>query len=449
MTGFVLHTVDQCGRARQFLYNNQASTLTDALGRPVLPVERREYESYAWTGRKSNEVRKLKIQLGLSCNYSCEYCSQRFVPHADQTGPSSVVDFIASLKTLNIADDARIEFWGGEPLVYMKTLQPLVEQLRLRHPYADFSIITNGSLLNPMVGMWLVQNRFRVAISHDGPGQAVRGPDPFAGAKSMAKDAALLLYRQLRKLDRISFNAMMHRGNQSRAAVQAYFVELTGDESVPIGEGGFIDSYDHGGMSMALQSAEEHGAYRRRAYEELSGGRALNFANVTQKIVGLIDSIRYARPARSLGQKCGADADDSLTVTLRGEVLTCQNVSTSAIAPNGESHHIGDIDAISSIRLNTARHWSTRSRCSSCPVLQLCKGSCMFLEGDLWDATCESAYSDNVALFAVAIKEMTGCELQRIEPMTGELPEHRQNVFAPQAGTLRAGRQIIPIAVQK
>lgn len=29
----------------------------------------------------------LKISLGLSCNYACEYCSQRFVPRADETNP--------------------------------------------------------------------------------------------------------------------------------------------------------------------------------------------------------------------------------------------------------------------------------------------------------------------------------------------------------------------------
>lgn len=447
MTSFVLKTVDAAGRPREFLYNNQSSSLTDTLGRPVTPVEPCDRAPFAATGRKSPVVKHLKIQLGLSCNYSCEYCSQRFVPHADPTGPYSVDTFMSRLIAVMLADDATVEFWGGEPMVYWKTLVPLVDRLRMRYPALTLRMITNGSLLDHMKASWLISNGFHLAISHDGPGQKTRGPDPLEDRAT--REAVLMLYQRLRPLDRISFNAMIHRDNQSRAAVQEYFVKLTGDESVPIGEGMFIDSYDAGGKSQALAGASEHGAYRRLAYDEVSNGHALNFANITRKIVDFGRSVRTARQASSLGQKCGADREDTLTVDLEGNVLTCQNVSSVSIAPNGKSHCIGNINAISSVQLDSARHWSTRANCASCPVLQLCKGSCMFLEGELWDVTCESAYSDNVVFFATAVKELTGCTLQRIEPMTGHLPEHRQNVFAPQDDTRHVARQIIPIHVSK
>jgi len=48
-----------------------------------------EWNHYPQTSKetpnnKLHHINWLKIQLGLSCNYSCEYCSQRFVPHNEE-----------------------------------------------------------------------------------------------------------------------------------------------------------------------------------------------------------------------------------------------------------------------------------------------------------------------------------------------------------------------------
>lgn len=102
------------------------------------------------------------------------------------------------------------------------------------------------------------------------------------------------------------------------------------------------------------------------------------------------------------------DRDDNIAVDLRGNVLTCQNVSAVSVAPNGESHKIGHISALGDVRLNSARHWSTRTECPSCPMLQICRGSCMFLEGLLWTTSCDNAFSDAVPVFVAGIEFLTG-----------------------------------------
>jgi uncharacterized protein len=451
MTTFRLKTVDAHGVGRDFFYNNQRSSLTDAsTGRNVIPArESTPARSPADKRfRKDLTVRTLKIQLGLSCNYSCEYCSQRFVPHADPTGPYSVDQFIIRLSwNCSLADDATIEFWGGEPLVYWKTLVPLVDALQMRYPALTLKMITNGSLLDQNKVSWLISRGFHIGISHDGPGQKVRGPDPLDDAQT--RDAILTLYRRLRPLGRISFNAMLHKDNTSRAAVQKFFVDLTNDPEVPIGEGMFVDAYDEGGRGMSFLDAHDHVDYRRKAFNELRTGLALNFGSVTEKIHDFAESVQTGRAASTLGQKCGSDRPDTLTVTLNGDVLTCQNVSAVSVAPNGKPHRAGSIDDMAKVQVQSSRHWSTREHCSSCPVVQLCKGSCMFLEGDLWDVTCDTAYSDNVVFLATALFELTGCTLQRIEPLTGSLPETRQNVFGPLAHKRTTTRKIIRIETEK
>lgn len=394
------------------IYSNETSTLVDeATGQSVVQAldvnrsnERNAIED-AKELRGKASPRVLKISLGLSCNYECEYCSQRFVPRADETNPNDVSAFINGLDAWVTTPPERVEFWGGEPLVYIKTLRPLAEAIRAKYPDAQFAIITNGSLLTPEINEWIDAMGFGVGISHDGPGQHVRGPDPLADPDKKA--AILDLYRRLAPQQRISFNSMMHRQNMSRAAVVKFFIELTGDPDVQIGEGAIVDAYDEGGMTNSLR-ADEFSHYRNRAFGEIRTGQAVNFQIVRMKTASFVNSIRTQRPASVVGQKCSMDQSDQIAVDLRGNVLTCQNTSAASVAPNGQSHKIGHVSDLANAKVNTARHWSTRKDCPNCPMLQICQGACMFLEGDLWDRTCDNAYSDAVPIFAAGIEFLTG-----------------------------------------
>ena len=365
---------------------------------------------------KSRRVRHLKIQLGLSCNYSCSYCSQRFVPHADQTTAAHVKPFLESLDTWYEPEPgSRIAFWGGEPFVYWKTLKPLAEALRARYPDLIFSIITNGSVLDAEKNAWLDDMGFAVAVSHDGPGQHLRGPDPDWGP-------VLDLYRRLRPKNRFSFNPVLTRHNSSRAAIAAYFIELTGDPEVPLGEGSVIDPYDDGGLSN-LMTPEERLQYRKQALDEIRWGGAQNFLVTYSKLQAALGGPHAA----DLGQKCGIEREDTITVDLKGNVLTCQNVSVSATSPNGMSHKIGNVADFDSISLNTITHWSERPNCSRCPVLRLCQGSCTFLQDEMFQAACDSSYTDNVVFLIAAIEARTGKLVEYIE--APHLPAERQDIF--------------------
>lgn len=410
--------------ARTFLYDNVTNILTDADGNEVAfpPDQRRASEAAATTFdaanplRKSRLVKVLKVQLGLSCNYGCEYCSQRFVARPDETAPRDVARFIAMLDEVEFDPKAglKIEFWGGEPFVYWKTLKPLAEALRDRFeswPKAPvFSTITNGSLLTREINDWLVMMGFHVGLSHDGPGQSVRGPDPLDDPAQRA--IILNLYKRLRPMGRMSFNSMLNAQNTSRKAIHDFFVALTGDQAVPIGEGGLIDAYDEGGLALSLRDSKAHAAFRRQAFNDIRDahldGANLGFNNVLERIDGFIRSVLMQRPAVSISQKCGMDDEHVLAVDLRGNVLTCHNTSAVATAPNGRAHLSGHMTKLESVAIHTSTHWSSRPDCADCPVLHLCKGSCMYLEDERWRVSCDNAYSDNVVLFAAALEKMTG-----------------------------------------
>lgn len=437
---------------RELRYDNQSSRMnwiTDTGELPVLEVTPKQFSeavvvSANSPGRKGL-IKTLKISLGLSCNYACNYCSQRFVPHADSTNPSDVDDFLQLVQGSLSQGPERIEFWGGEPLVYIKTLKPLAERLRVLYPDTEFLMITNGSLLTFEINEWLDRMGFSIGLSHDGPGYHARGADPLDDPEQ--REMIMDLYARLHPKGRISINAMISKQNPSRAEVQRWLQERFGAD-VQIGEGAFIDPYDEGGLAATFNTAGEHAAFRKQGFGELRAGLTGRFDITHQKIQDFIDSIRFARPASALGQKCGMDRSANLAVDLKGNVLTCQNVSAAAVAPNGQQHLIGQLSDLASVQMKTATHWSQREGCSKCPVLQLCKGSCMFLEGQLWEAGCDAAYSDNLVFFAAAIEFLTGCMPIFID---GDLPPDRKDIFglARVKDESSSPRRVIPIALEQ
>ena len=225
---------------------------------------------------------------------------------------------------------------------------------------------------------------------------------------------------------RFSVNAMIHKDNDSRAEVQTWMRNNFG--MVNIGEGGTVDAYDEGGLSMSWKNNEEHIQYRRKSFREIMGKKIEQFSILQQKITGFINSLKEQRPSASLLQKCGMEEPSTMAVDLNGNVTTCQNVTTSSNNPDGISHHIGSMDDLENVNIKTGTHWSDREECPKCPVLHLCQGSCLFLSpgSDEWKASCNNAYSDNVVWLAASLFEITGHVLYRIE---GDHPIERHDIF--------------------
>ena len=411
------HETDE---SKTFYYDNESNTLKTEDGfvyeypninedtrTPVVAYDK----DHPFT--KSRKIKLLKIQLGLSCNYTCDYCSQKFVERAPETSKKDLDDFLAKLDHLEFDEELglKIEFWGGEPFVYWKTLKPLAEALRERFSHwknePKFSVITNGSILTKEICMWLYYMGFSVAISHDGPAQHVRGPDPFDDPEQ--KKIILDFYKIMKKTKRISFNSMLNARNQSRKAIHNWFIELTGDPDVQLGEGGIVDAYDADGAANSLNTKEEHFQYRRTSFADIYENNGnIGFPMQIMRVDNFIKDMLSHSNSKFLGQKCGMDGEDTIAIDLRGNVITCQNVSSVETAMNGESHLAGNITDMDNVAVKTATHWQNRAGCASCPVLHICKGSCMFLAGEYWEVSCNNAYSDTVPFFALAIERITG-----------------------------------------
>ena len=92
-----------------FYYDNKTNVLKDETGFVYVNNELKNKSFYTRESipfskdspiKKSRKVRIIKIQMGLSCNYSCDYCSQKFVERAPETSKKDIDNFMVMLDEL-------------------------------------------------------------------------------------------------------------------------------------------------------------------------------------------------------------------------------------------------------------------------------------------------------------------------------------------------------------
>jgi uncharacterized protein len=416
---YILHCTDGDGEEVRLIYSPHESILWDESGMPllsdVLPASHGVAlaVSPATPGWKSTAPATLKIQLGMSCNYSCSYCNQASQADAGAVTRTADADkFLASLDHWLDGAPERIEFWGGEPLLYFAKLKRLVPALRQRFPATNFTLVTNGSLLDEEILSFVERHDIFMSISHDGPGQHLRGPDHFDDSER-ATWLRELWRRRGGAVGRVAFNFVLTPANSDVQATRRWLAEKIGDDDLLTDTEGVVCVYDKDTLHGPGRWDEQD--YARLAQSIVDGfvnGNALKIRDLTRRAQDFVDSLRTRRPASALGQKCGMDRPDQLAVDLKGQVMTCQNTGAEG------KHRLGHVDALSDVKLDTATHWSHRESCRYCPVVQLCKGSCMYLDDDLFAESCENEYRFNVAVLGGVLQRLTGLKLQSI---TGEI----------------------------
>lgn len=359
------------------------------------------------------EVRRLKISMGFKCNYSCSYCSQAFHRYVDKTRkPGDIEAFIGKIEKLIPVDGkgrgVRLEFWGGEPFVYWSVFKPLAEGLRAIYPEADFMTITNGSLLDDEKVEWLDRTGFGVGISHDGPGYKFRGKDPLEDEEKRKRIVDLLT--RLAPKGKVGFNCVLSVPNPSLRAIYDHLEDTLGVSGFNLTSEGVTSQYEPAVAPLVPKDMGQMRALWRQVFEDACSEKMIRFSpTIKDTMTEFFLSLSRGRPASGVGQKCGMDRPDHLAVDLDGNATTCQNVSANA------GHGIGSIDAPEKIRLNTAKHWSSFDNCRNCAVVQLCKGSCMYMDGEQRKPVCDGHFTFYFGLFAASLYILTGKRLHSVE----------------------------------
>lgn len=350
--------------------------------------------------------RLLKIQLGLGCNYSCSYCSQG----GQVEEPSSTHD----AETFNLdwisETPKEVEFWGGEPLLYWKKIVAISDKVDDKYgPGVKRSIVTNGTLLTIDRIDWLYDHGFSMAISHDGPGQHLRGPDPLDDMEMRG----IWRYAFEKMGERCAINSVLTAKNHDLMEIWLWFEERLGTVKLNVED----IVTDYGGVEMGLNDLK---AMHESVKKHASSGMALVIPRVRWSVLHFFQTLAIKKPLQGSHQICGMDRKDQIAVDLHGNVLTCQNSGANS------GHKIGHISALDDVKLNTSTSFMNRENCSGCPVVHFCYGSCMFLTGKEFQNSCRASYYYNLALLGGAIKLLTGKDVKSV---SGWQPEKIRRVI--------------------
>lgn len=286
-------------------------------------------------------------------------------------------------------------------------MRVLVPALRAKYPDAGIGVVTNGSLLDEEKLAWIQEHGMSVAISHDGPGQHLRGPDPLDAPETLA------VWRRfvdvLAPAGKLSINSVLTADNCDVLVIRQWFVERLGEQA-PVNFEGVVNIHDEATRQSSGQfTPEQYEVLKRSVYLALFSPEFDSRNMLGERATKFARALLERRPSSALGQKCSMDREDSLAVDLKGNALTCHNTGANS------KHNIGHVSDFANIRLDTSWHWSKREFCPTCPVLQICQGACMYVEGDDFAATCENEFQYAVPVFAAVLYDLFGVVFEAFE----------------------------------
>lgn len=361
---------------QEIVYDNLDNTLDPcpdfSYAREVVkPFIQKEYEKPDFNSSLTKQLplTHLRIQLGLKCNYSCSFCIQQQYTHQEKYPAQLEIDQVIQLVDQITSEKCHIEFWGGEPLVYIKLLEQLLPRIREIRPKAKFSMITNGTLLNHSILSLLLKNRVHLSISHDGPAYFLRGKDPIEKAEFV--DLLQEAYYVFSK-NKLSFNlnCVISQYNCDLIELDRWFSTHLSD--IPYIYEGVVIAHSSNAIPFTHLSKHEYRLLDESIQRAILTDQYPRIAYALSKwILLILRFLTYQLDTRKISGKCDAAKSHTLSIDMHGNILSCHNVDSTQVIG-----HIKDIQDQFQVQ-SKFRHWSLRSDCTNCFALLSCRGNCM------------------------------------------------------------------------
>lgn len=370
---------------------------------------------------KTRHISKLKIQVGLGCNFNCRYCGQREYdrryPLIHRKSPDEEVR--AFMKRLDTMTDTvnNIMLMGGEPFLYMDRLVLLVKGLRKRYPDARLGIITNGSFLNNKVVDWCLDNRINLIVSHDGSTftDYRDGHDILDNQSILEGIRHYIDENAMRELGlKFQINVVVTPKNRILCELKPWFTEKIGRD---------VDLHFESIVKLNQTTCQLVDSFNEDELNELLGeifnaginNDLLNplwdiqrqAINVQRRLVGEVD-------LRKIRFSCDNVEEDVLSVDLQGNLLFCHAYPV-------EKTGYGVMEDMGTKACTLFNGWEKRYACRCCPFLVACLGGCAIQDEVNHEISCRTLHIWNMGLFFAAWFRIFGSVIQSISPERTEL----------------------------
>ena len=272
-----------------------------------------------------------------------------------------------------------LHLYGGEPLSNLPAMEAMVRRAQAHAPGRfTFSITTNGTLLSDEIVELLVEGRFGVVLSIDGPA-------PVHDECRRTSDGAPTHHLVMEFLEAL--------GSRTRCTVRGSAVVRSGWSlseaseyllSLPVGRVKAQVVRGAAGTPWTLTSEEKAEylvdleAIGARVINSLKAGRVPRDDRYTGRVLQL-----FKGTPRQF--HCGAGRS-VFGVTPLGEILPC-------VLLDAASHHLGHVDDLDPAWVEAGLTWrranGRRAGCEDCEALFLCGGGCPALLAVCGQEECE------------------------------------------------------------
>lgn len=381
---------------------------------------------------RSKHPTNLRIVLGHACNFRCAYCSQDH-KHLEKIPSEKIKAFADQLAATIQFDKLKIiQFWGGEPLLYWDEICELMDIFRSIHPTVGFSMVTNGSLMTTEIADRINNDQgFGFILSHDGPGQALRGIDPLRKGSKTREILLDMARRNQPKQDRryvnegrnFAINPVITTEVKSLVNLVRWYDEVFEGLVVPIAESIPVIPIQEGTQQYALHH-DNLSAYTKMLYNDLLTLGIQRFDNYHLTLELFVQKLNLddfeVNPTKAL---CFTTDPNMLTVDIDGNVLPCQTFGVEDILQTGEPANCGTLEDLKNsephkhlLKMPTVHGYKSREgKCEGCPVVSFCMGGCPYLVDGAHNVDCKVKYHHFLGLMMTYITILFGERILSIE----------------------------------
>jgi uncharacterized protein len=317
------------------------------------------------------------LNVNTGCNLSCTYCYKE-----DLTTPAKgqKMEFATARSSVDLLlqqargrDQVNIVFFGGEPLSNMPLIREVVAYATpaaaRQGMSVDYSLTTNGTMLNEEIIDWLDQHQVAITVSMDGP-KALHDKNRLTvGGKGtydvVAAKVKLLLSRY--RARPVGVRVTLTEGVTDVIAIHDHMINDLGFAEVGFGPvtSGPLSAFNLGGDSLA-QVFSDMKLLGERYVDAAIKGVNIGFSNMHQLLSDITAGTRKVVP-------CGAGLG-MLAVDNEGDLHLCHRFVGSEQPTYGNVDKGIEVEKLSSF-IETTQDRS-QFGCATCRIRSLCAGGC-------------------------------------------------------------------------